>query len=60
VDMRSFGSRPRLDPQVGDVVTIVGREGDAFTTLTDMARTIGTIDYEIACDFSLRMPRVYV
>lgn len=60
VDMRSFGSRVRLDPQVGDVVTIVGREGEAFTTLTDMARTIGTIDYEVACNFSRRMPRVYV
>ena len=59
VDMRSFGSRVRLDPQVGDVVTIVGREGEAMTTLTEMARTIGTIDYEVACNFSRRMPRVY-
>ena len=59
VDMRSFGSRVRLDPQVGDVVTIVGRDGDRATSLTDMARVIGTIDYEVACNFSRRLPRVY-
>ena len=58
VDMRSFGSRVRLDPQVGDVVTIVGRDGDMVTSLTDMARVIGTIDYEVACNFSRRLPRV--
>ena len=59
VDMRSFGSRVRLDPQIGDLVTIVGREGEAMTTLTDMARVIGTIDYEVACSFSRRLPRLY-
>ena len=25
-----------------------------------MANTLGTINYELACGFSLRMPRVYV
>lgn len=60
VDLRSFGSRPRLDPQIGDVVTIVGQDGQAATTLTNMAHALGTIDYEVACAFGLRMPRVYV
>lgn len=60
VDMRSFGSRVRLDPQVGDVVTIVGKSGQVATTLTEMANALGTIDYEVACAFGLRMPQVYV
>ena len=60
VDLRSFGTRERLDPQVGDVVTIVGRDGNAETTITDMARFLRTIDYEVACNFSLRLPRVFV
>lgn len=60
VDMRSSASRVRLDPQVGDVVTIIGRDGDAVLTATEMAHAIGTIDYEVLCAFSRRLPRIYV
>ncbi len=60
VDMRSRANTKRLDPQVGDKVTIVGREGDAAVTITEMAQTLGTIDYEVAIGFSHRMPRVQV
>ena len=60
VDMRSSAARLRLDPQVGDVVTVIGEEGDAVCTLAEMAYLSGTIDYEIAVGFALRMPRVYV
>lgn len=58
VDMRSSGSRERLDPQVGDVVTIIGEDGDAVTTLSEMAHALGTIDYEVAVNFAQRMPRL--
>lgn len=57
---RVYGSRRRLDPMIGDEVLLVGREGDSVITLDDMANTLGTINYELACGFSLRMPRVYV
>ena len=60
VDLRVYGSRRRLDPMIGDEVLLVGREGDSVITLDDMANTLGTINYELACGFSLRMPRVYV
>lgn len=60
VDLRVYGSRRRLDPMIGDEVLLVGREGDSVVTLDDMANALGTINYEVAVGFSLRMPRLYV
>ena len=59
VDMRVYGTHRRLDPQIGDEVLLVGRQGDAEITLDEMADTLGTINYEVACGFSMRMPRIY-
>ena len=60
VDLRTYGTRKRLDPQIGDVVTIVGRDGDAVTTITEMAYNAHTIEHEITIGFSHRLPRFYV
>ncbi|MBO4364795.1 MAG: alanine racemase, partial [Eggerthellaceae bacterium] len=60
VDMRSYGKNRRLDPQVGDKVTIMGRDGDAVVSATEMAYTLGTIEYEVLIGFSHRMPRLQV
>lgn len=61
VDLRSYARRKKLDPQIGDHVLLVGREGDSIVTLDDMAATLGTIHYELAIAFgSSRMPRYYV
>ena len=60
VDLRVYGTRRRLDPQIGDEVLLVGRDGDAMITLDDMASALGTINYELAIGFSHRMPRLYV
>lgn len=59
VDMRSYGSRPRLNPQIGDEVTLVGSQGGVAVTIDDMAAAAGTIQHEIAIGFSHRMPRFY-
>ena len=61
VDRRVYGTRRRIDPQIGDEVTIVGRQGDAFVTIDEMADILGTIPHEIAIGFGCsRMPRIYV
>ena len=60
VDLRSRGSYRAKEPQIGDEVLVLGRQGDAVITLDDMANTCGTISYELACNFGLRMPKVYV
>ena len=59
VDLRSYGVRQRIEPQVGDEVLLVGRQGDAVITLDDMANKLDTINYELATGFSLRLPRLY-
>lgn len=60
VNMRSFGTRVRLDPQVGDVVTIVGADGEAVCTITEMAEKLGTVEHEVAIGFSHRLPRIFI
>lgn len=48
------------DLQVGEVVTILGQEGDRQITADDWANTLGTISWEILCSFKHRLPRVAV
>jgi alanine racemase len=43
----------------GDRVTIIGNDGDERQTAEDLAQRIGTINYEILCGITPRVPRVY-
>ena len=49
-----------LDVEAGDAVTVIGKEGDKAVTVDEIAAKSGTINYEITCDISKRVPRVYV
>ncbi|SPF54106.1 Alanine racemase [Candidatus Sulfopaludibacter sp. SbA4] len=44
----------------GDEVTLLGSEGDARLDAQQIARTAGTISYNILCSISARVRRVYV
>lgn len=44
---------------IGDRVTIIGRDGNERQTAEEVARPIGTINYEILCGISTRVPRSY-
>ena len=46
------------DVKVGEVVTLLGTEGDLRITADDWANTLGTISWEILCGFKHRLPRV--
>lgn len=60
VDLRSYGTRRRVDPQIGDEVLVVGAAGDAVVTIDEMADKLGTIQHEVAIGFGCsRLPRVY-
>jgi alanine racemase len=48
------------DLQVGEIVTILGREGKVQITADDWANELGTISWEILCGFKHRLPRVGV
>lgn len=44
----------------GDTVTLVGRDGEDTITFDEMAHLVGTINYELVCAISRRVPRVYL
>lgn len=48
------------DLQTGEVVTLLGKEGNAEISADDWATTLGTISWEILCGFKHRLPRVAV
>lgn len=60
VDMRSYGTHRRLDPQVGDEVLLVGTHNGVGVGIEDLADMLGTIPHEVCCSLALRMPRVFV
>ena len=47
-------------PEIGDEVIIVGTQGTETIPMDELADIEGTIHYEVACDFGLRLPKVYV
>jgi alanine racemase len=44
--------------EVGDEVTLIGSQGGARITAEEVAATLGTINYEITCGISPRVPRL--
>lgn len=48
------------DLQVGEVVTLLGRDGEYSISADDWAHTLGTISWEILCGFKHRLPRVNI
>lgn len=52
----------RLDGpyEVGTKVTLIGTDGNETTTVDDVANYIGTINYEVTCMISKRVPRKYI
>ncbi len=44
---------------VGDTVTLIGTDGADAITADEFADRLGTISYEVACDISKRVPRIY-
>lgn len=60
IDMNSSLAQEHFNAQIGDEVLLVGQQGQAYITIDDLARACDTINYEIACSFSRRMPIIYV
>ena len=44
---------------VGDTVTLFGRDGDEQITVDDLAKKLGTINYELVCIIGKRVTRVF-
>jgi len=48
------------DVQVGDRVTLLGRDGAAFISAEEWAEKVNSITYEVFCGISKRVPRVFL
>ncbi|MDE6035619.1 MAG: alanine racemase [Ruminococcus sp.] len=48
-----------VEAQAGDIVTLIGKEGDDCITADELATLYGTIGYEVVCGISKRVPRIY-
>jgi alanine racemase len=59
VNQRQSLKVPRADVRLGDEVVLIGESEGERITLDDMARALGTINYELACRFGLRLDRVF-
>jgi alanine racemase len=46
-----------LGPKVGDDVVLIGAQGHERVTAEDLAALLGTINYEVTCGISARVPR---
>lgn len=60
VDPYAHGLRDRHEPAIGDLVTIIGGDGDNVCTVEGMCELLNTIPHEVCIDFGTsRMPRLY-
>ncbi len=48
------------DVALGDSVTLLGEDGPLAVTAEEIAKTAGTLSYEITCGISQRVPRHYL
>ena len=49
---------PAIDAGLGTTVTLIGRDGGEQITVDDLAGWAGTLNYEILCGISKRVPRI--
>jgi alanine racemase len=44
----------------GDTVTLIGQDGHLSITMEELGDLSGRFNYELACDISPRVPRVFI
>lgn len=50
----------RPDVQLGDIVTVYSNEVEGGCSVTEAAKRVGTINYELLCAIGTRVPRIYI
>jgi alanine racemase len=48
------------DVRRGDMVTLIGRDGEEHITMEELGDLSGRFAYEFACEISARIPRTYL
>jgi alanine racemase len=46
--------------EAGEEVVLIGRQGESEVTADEIAEWMGTINYEVVCGISMRVPREYI
>lgn len=59
MDLSMFDLGPKATAEVGDEVILLGCQGDKSVTMQDFCSALETIPYEITCQITKRIPRVY-
>jgi alanine racemase len=59
MDQTMFEVPRSVSLDVGDEIVLVGRQGRERIPMEELASSAGTINYETACSFALRLPRIY-
>ena len=60
MDQMMFDITDAGDVKIGDIVTLLGKDGDNFYSVNDWAKILNTINYELTCRLKVRLPRIYV
>ena len=47
------------DAREGDIITLIGKDGDENIAIDEWAKILNTIHYELTCALRVRLPRVY-
>ena len=47
------------DVKLNDTVVLIGRQGNIKVGFDDLAKSMGTIGYELVCNIGRRVPRIY-
>ena len=58
-ELKGLGPKSAEKFPIGTKVTLIGQEGDKAISATDLAQKRGTINYEVLCLLSDRIPRFY-
>lgn len=48
------------EAQEGDLVTLIGKNGNEVITANELGELSGRFNYELVCDLNQRLPRVYI
>jgi len=59
VNMRVYGNKTRITPQIGNEVLLVGREGESAITIEELANALDTVQHEVTIGFANRIARVH-
>ena len=49
-----------LNAKEGDVITLLGQDGNNLFTIDEWAEILNTINYELTCRLKVRLARVYI